>query len=87
MEVLNRAIRLGFVVVRWLEKLHFCDKFQVKRRFCSQCMKGEVIKIILNTRKNYNFAYLKEKDESYFSWQVSRIVNLKIEKGDFAAQA
>ena len=33
LEVLNRAVTLGFAVARWLEKLRFCDKSQVKRRF------------------------------------------------------
>ena len=31
--VLNHAVTLGFAVARWLEKLRFCDKSQVKRRF------------------------------------------------------
>ena len=31
LEVLNRAVTLGFAVARWLEKLRFCDKSQVKR--------------------------------------------------------
>ena len=33
LEVLNRAVTLGFAAARWLEKLRFCDKAQVKRRF------------------------------------------------------
>ena len=33
LEVLNRAVTLGFAVARWLEKLRFCDNSQVKRRF------------------------------------------------------
>ena len=44
-------------------------------------------KIIPNARKSYSFACLEESDESHFSWQAQHIVDLKIEKGDFAAQA
>ena len=33
LEVLNRAVSLGFVVARLLRKLRFCDRSQVKRRF------------------------------------------------------
>ena len=33
LEVLNRAVPLGFAVARWVEKLRFCDKSQAKRRF------------------------------------------------------
>ena len=87
LEVLNRAVPLGFAVARWFEKLRFCDKSQVKRRFCSQCVRAEVVKIIPNARKSYNFACLEESDETHFSWQAPHIVDLKIEKGDFAAQA
>ena len=79
--------RLGFAVARWLEKLRFCDKSQVKRRFCTQCVRAEVVKIIPNAiRKSYNFACLEESDESHFLWQAQHIVDVKVEKGDFAAQ-
>ena len=50
-------------------------------------MRVEVVKIIRNARKSYNFACLEESDQSHFSWQAQHIVDLKIEKGDFAAQA
>ena len=40
-----------------------------------------------NARKSYSFACLEESDESHFSRQAQHIVDLKIEKGDFAAQA
>ena len=46
-----------------------------------------MVKIIPNARKSYSFAWLEESDESHFSWQAQHIVDLKIEKGDFAAQA
>ena len=46
-----------------------------------------MVKIIPNARKSYTFGCLEESDESYFSWQAQHIVDLKIEKGDFAAQA
>ena len=87
LEVLNRAVPLGFAVARWLEKLCFCDMSQVKPRFCSQCVRAEVVKVISNARKNYNFGCLEESEESPFSWQAQRIVDLKVVKGDFAAQA
>ena len=48
LEVLNRAVTLGFAVARWLEKLRFCDKSQVKRRFWRKCVRVEVVKIIPN---------------------------------------
>ena len=51
------------------------------------CVRVEVVKIIPNARKNYNFACLEESDKSHFSWQAQHIVVLKVEKGDFAAQA
>ena len=79
----NRAVPLGFAVARF-EKLRFCDKSRVKRRFCSQCVRAEVVKIMSNARKSYNFACLEESDETHFSWQAQHIVDLKI---DFAAQA
>ena len=79
--MLNRAVPLGFAVARWLEKLRFCDTSQVKRRFCSQCVRAEVVKIIPNARKSYSFACLEESDESHFSWQAQHIVDLKIETG------
>ena len=50
-------------------------------------MRVEVVKIIPNARKSYNFGCLEESDESHFSWQAQHIVDLKVEKGDFAAQA
>ena len=78
---------MGFAVARGLEKLRFCDKSQVKRRFCRMCVRVEVVKIIPNARKTYNFGCLEESDESHFSWQAQHIVDLKVEKGDFAAQA
>ena len=86
-EVLNRAVPLGFAVARWLEKLRFCEGSQVKRRFCRMCVRVAVVKIIRNARKSYNFACLEESDKSHFSWQAQHIVDLKVEKGDFAAQA
>ena len=46
----------------------------------------EQVRIISNARKSYNFACLEESDETHFSWQAQHIVDLKIEKGDFAAQ-
>ena len=79
--MLNRAVPFGFAVARWFEKLRFCDKSRVKRRFCSQCVRAEVVKIISNARKSYNFACLEESDETHFSWQAQHIVDLKIEKG------
>ena len=87
LEVLNRAVTLGFAVARWLEKLRLCDKSQVKRRFCRKCVRVEVAKIIPNARKSYNFGCLEESEESHFSWQAQHIVDLNVEKGDFAAQA
>ena len=50
-------------------------------------MRVEGVKIIPNARKSYNFGCLEESDESHFPWQAQRIVDLKVEKGDFAAQA
>ena len=85
--VLNRSATLGFAVARWLEKLCFCDNSQVKRRFWRMCVKVEVVKTILNARKSYNFGCLEESDESHFSWQAQCILDLKVGKGDFAAQA
>ena len=41
-------------------------------------MRVEVVKIIPNARKSYNFVYLEENDESYFSWQAQHIVDLKV---------
>ena len=87
LEVLNRSVTLGFAVARWFEKLRFCDKSQVKRRFWRMFMRVEVVKIIPNARKSYNFGCLEESDKSHFSWQAQHIVDLKVEKGDFAAQA
>ena len=46
-----------------------------------------MVKIISNARKSYNFECLEESDESHFAWQAQHIVDLKVEKGDFAAQA
>ena len=46
-----------------------------------------MVKIIPNPRESYNFGCLEESDESHFSWQAQHIVDLKVEKGDFAAQA
>ena len=85
--MLNCAVTLGFAVARWLEKLRLCDKSQVQRRFWRKCVRVEVVKIIPNARKSYNFGCLGESDESHFSWQAQHIVDLKVEKGDFAAQA
>ena len=85
--MLNRAVTLGFAVARWLEKLRFCDKSQVKRRFCRKCVRVEVVKIIPNARKSYNSGCLEENDENHFSWQAQHIVDLKVKKADFAAQA
>ena len=85
--VLNRAVTLGFAVARWLEKLRFCDTSQVKRRFWRMCVRVEMVKIIPNARKSYNFGCLEESDENHFSWQAQCILDLKVEKGDFAAQA
>ena len=50
-------------------------------------MSVEAVEIIPNARKSNNFGCLEESDEKHFSWQAQRIVDLKIEKGDFAAQA
>ena len=50
-------------------------------------MRVEVVKIIPNARKSYNFGCFEESDESHFSWQAQHIVDLKVEKGDFTAQA
>ena len=61
LEVLNRAVPLGFAVARWLEKLCFCDKSQVKRRFCSQCVRAEVVKIISNARKKVTILHVLRK--------------------------
>ena len=47
----------------------------------------EVVKIIPNARKSYNFGCVEESDESHFSWQAQHVVDLKVEKCDFAAQA
>ena len=52
LEVLNRAVTLGFAVARWFEKLRFCDKSKVKRRFWRMFMRVEVVKIIPNARKS-----------------------------------
>ena len=46
-----------------------------------------MVKIIPNARKSYNFGCLEESDESHFSWQAQHIVDLKVEKADFTAQA
>ena len=46
-----------------------------------------MVKIIPNARKSCNFGCLVKSDESHFSWQAQHIVDLKVEKGDFAAQA
>ena len=87
--MLSRAVPLGFAVARWLEKLCFCDKSQVNIDFEESVrdVRAEVVKIIPNARKSYNFACLEESDESHFSWQAQHIVDVKVEKGDFAAQA
>ena len=87
LEVLNRVVPLGFAVAMWLGKLRFCDKSQVKRLFWRKRARAEVVKIIPNARKSCNFGCLVESDESHFSWQAQHIVDLKVEKGDFAAQA
>ena len=87
LEVLSRPVTLGFAVARRLEKLRLYDKSKVKRRFCRKCVRVEVVKIIPNARKSYNFGCLVESEESHFSWQAQHIVDLKVEKGDFAAQA
>ena len=47
----------------------------------------QVVEIIPNARKSYHFRCLEESDEKHFSWQAQHIVDLKVEKGDFAAQA
>ena len=47
----------------------------------------ELVKIIPNARTSYNFGCLEESDGSHFSWQAQHIVDLKVEKCDFAAQA
>ena len=85
--MLNRAVPLRFAVARWVEKLRFCDKSQVKRRFLRKGVRVEVVKIIPNARQSYNFGCLEESEESHFLWQAQHIVDLKVEKGDFAAQA
>ena len=36
--------------------------------------------------ENLQFGCLEERDEKHFSWQAQRIVDLKAEKNDFAAQ-
>ena len=46
-----------------------------------------MVKIIPNARKTYNFGCLEESDDKRFSGQAEHIVDLKVEKGDFAAQA
>ena len=50
-------------------------------------LRVEVVKIIANARQSYNFGCLEESDESHFARQAQHIVDLKVEKGDFAAQA
>ena len=50
-------------------------------------MRVEMVEIIPNARKSYKLGCLEESDESHFSWQAQHIVDLKVEKGDFAAQA
>ena len=57
LEVLNRAVTLGFAfaVARLLRKLRFCDKSQVKRRFWRKRERVEIVKIIPNARRSFNF--------------------------------
>ena len=45
-----------------------------------------MVKIIPNARKSDNFGCREESAESHFSWQAQHTVDLKVEKGDFAAQ-
>ena len=46
-----------------------------------------MVKIIPNAKKSYSFGCLEESDKSHFSWPAQHIVDLKVEKRDFAAQA
>ena len=49
-------------------------------------MTVERVQIIPNARESHNFLCLEESDEKPFSRQAQHIVDLKVEKGDFAAQ-
>ena len=86
LEVLNCAVTLGYTVGRLYRKLRFCAKFQVKCRFWRRCLIVEVVKIIPNARKGYDFSWWKEHDERHFSWQAQEFVDLKVVKRDFTAQ-
>ena len=55
LEEFNRAATLGFAVARLLQKLRFCDKSQVKRRFWRRCVRVEMDKIIPNTQEKLQF--------------------------------
>ena len=46
-----------------------------------------MVKIIPNARKSYNFGCLGESEVSHFSRQAQHTVDLKVARGDFAAQA
>ena len=87
LEVLNRAVTLGFAVARWLEKFRFCDRSQVRRGFWRKRVRVEMAKIIPSARTSYNFGCFEESDEKHFSWQVLHIVDLKVEKGDCQFQS
>ena len=46
-----------------------------------------MVKIIPNARKSYNFGCFEESEDNHFVWQAQHTVDLKVAKGDFAAQA
>ena len=76
-------LRRSYIGIRSFSGV-FEMKFAWKAPFVWQV---SIVKIIPNAGKSYNSGCFKESDEKHFSWQAQHIVDLKVEKGDFAAQA